>query len=266
MQNNNQEQQNQDLIQKLMEQQNNEHQEKKDDDQISISTARVSSIKYRLYVFIFLALIVVWIVDYILPTREKTIWLHTTIADKQQQITNFLEKKSQYEKDKDLISLMEINENKIISCVNYKVWCTEIPQEIRENFWFARSYLQLNNLHDPKMEINEKIILANINEYLLKEIGQNNNESLTRIGKITNISIGESKVVVSQLYSIPIRLQASFANKDNLLTFIENVDKNVLEAKSYRILYKIDEINYNIMEYDQEQIVDIKMHAFYYQE
>ncbi|HCY21286.1 TPA: hypothetical protein DIC40_05575 [Patescibacteria group bacterium] len=116
------------------------------------------------------------------------------------------------------------------------------------------------------MEINEKIILANINEYLLKEIGQNNNESLTRIGKITNISIGESKVVVSQLYSIPIRLQASFANKDNLLTFIENVDKNVLEAKSYRILYKIDEINYNIMEYDQEQIVDIKMHAFYYQE
>jgi hypothetical protein len=68
------------------------------------------------------------------------------------------------------------------------------------------------------------------------------------------------------LYSIPIRLQASFENKDHLLSFIENVDKNVLESKSYRILYKIDEIGYDIMEYDQEQLVDIKIHAFYYQE
>jgi hypothetical protein len=98
----------------------------------------------------------VGIVDYILPSREKTLWLRSTITDKQQQITNFLEKKSQYEKDKDLIAAIEIQENKIISCVNYKIWCTEISQEIRENFGFARSYLQLNNLHDAKMEINEK--------------------------------------------------------------------------------------------------------------
>ncbi len=262
MQNN--EQQNQELIQKLMEQQTI-NQDTKDEEQISISTARVSSIKYRLYVLVFLALIIVWVIDYILPNREKTIWLRSTIENKQQQITNFITKQNQYEKDKDLIWLIEIHENKIISCVNYKIWCTEIPQEIRDNFWFARSYLQLNNLHDPKMEINEKIILANINEYLLKKTSQNN-ENSTKIGKIINISIGKPNVVVSQLYSIPIRIEASFINKDYLLAFIENVDKNVLESKSYRILYKIDEINYNIMEYDQEQIVDIKISAFYYQE
>jgi len=39
------------------------------------------------------------------------------------------------------------------------------------------------------MEINEKIILANINEYLLKKISQNNNENSPKIGKIINISI-----------------------------------------------------------------------------
>lgn len=261
---NNQDQQNQDLIQKLMEQQN-EQQDQKEDEQISISTARVSSIKYRLYVLVFLALIIVGVVDYILPSREKTLWLKVIIADKQQQITNFLDKKSQYEKDKDLISLIETNESKIISCVNYKTECTAITQEIRDNFGFARSYLQLNNLHDAKMEINEKILLANINEYLLKKVSQNKDD-IEKIWKINSISLWESKVVMSQLYSIPIRLEASFANKDYLLTFIENVDKNVLEAKSYRILYKIDEINYNIMEYDEEQVVDIKMHAFYYQE
>ncbi len=254
---------NQDIINKLMEQ--NTHQEAREDEQISISTARVSGIKYRLYVIIFLALIVVGIVDYLLPSREKTNKLQETITTKQQQITSFLEKKSQYEKDKDLIGLIEIHESKIISCVNYKINCNEIPQAIRDNFGFARSYLQLNNLHDPKMEVNEKILLANINEYLLKKI-ENNGEGAQRIWKITNIAIGEPKVVVSQLYSIPIKLQASFQNKDNLLAFIENVDKNVLESRSYRILYKIDEINYNIMEYDQEQVVDIKMNAFYYQE
>jgi hypothetical protein len=99
----------------------------------------------------------------------------------------------------------------------------------------------------------------------LKKISQNN-DNQPKIGKINSISIWKPTVVVSQLYSIPIRLQASFINKDYLLAFIENVDKNVLESKSYRILYKIDEINYNIMEYDQEQLVDIKMNAFYYQE
>jgi len=264
MQNNNTEQQNNNLIEKLMEKQDI-HQESKDDEQISISTARVYSIKYRLYVLIFLALIVVWIVDYVLPSREKVLNLQSTIADKEQQIVSFLQKESQYQKDKDLISSIEIQESKIISCVNYKVWCQDIPQEIRDNFWFARSYLQLNNLHDPKMEINEKILLANINEFLLKRIGQNNEWS-ARIWKLTSISFWESKVVVSQLYSVPIKLQASFTNKDDLLSFIENVDKNVLESKSYRILYKIDEINYNIMQYDQEQLVDIKMNAFYYQE
>ena len=264
MENKNTEQNNQELIQRLMEQ-NTIQEEKKEEEQITISTARVSSIKYRLYVLIFLALIIVWIFDYILPNREKTQSLQNTINEKQQQITSFLQKQSQYDKDKDLIWLIEIHENRIISCVNHKIWCAEIPQGIRDNFWFARSYLQLNNLHDPKMEINEKIILANINEFLLKKISQNN-DNQPKIGKINSISIWKPTVVVSQLYSIPIRLQASFINKDYLLAFIENVDKNVLESKSYRILYKIDEINYNIMEYDQEQLVDIKMNAFYYQE
>jgi hypothetical protein len=38
------------------------------------------------------------------------------------------------------------------------------------------------------MEINEKIILANINEFLLKKISQNN-DNQPKIGKINSISI-----------------------------------------------------------------------------
>lgn len=252
-----------DIINKLIENQTPSDSDKSANDQISVSTARISSIKYRFYVILLLGLILVWVFNYLIPSWEKTKWLQATIQNKNQEINNFLKKKQQYEKDKDLIGLIENKENTIISCVNYKIWCSEIPEEIRDNFWFARSYLNLNNLYDPKMEINEKIILANINEYLLKDLNQKNS---SRIGKVTTISLGDPEVVVSQLYSIPIKLEASFENKNKLLTFIENVDKNVLENKTYRILYKIDEINYNIMNYNEEQTVSIKMNAFYYKE
>ncbi len=259
MENNNQENQNQ-LIEKLMEQQKN-NKESKEDAQISISMARVSWIKYRLYVLITFLLIVLCITEYLLPNRGKTIELKQTIIWKETQIHDFLIKKNQYEKDKDLISLIENNENNIISCVNYRTGCPEIPQDIKDNFGFARSYLQINNLQDNKMEINEKLLLANINEYLLKD-----KENKQELGNIINISFWKSENIKEQLYAIPIKLQAKFLNKDYLLSFIENVDKNVSEQKEYRVLYKIDEINYNIMEYDQEQLVDIQIKAFYSKE
>lgn len=263
MQNNNTEN-NQNLIDKLMDSQSIK-QDSNNEDQISISTTRVSSIKYRLYVLIFLMLTVFATLNYILPKLDKIDSLKNTISQKETQVSEFIKQEMQYEKDKDLIWQIELHENTIISCVNHKIWCGEIPEEIRENFGFARAYLQLNNLYDPKMEINEKIILTNINEFLLTK-RDSQNENSFKIWKINSIAIWKPNVIVSQLYSIPIRLEASFVNKDYLLAFIENVDKNVLESRSYRILYKIDEINYNIMEYDQEQLVDIKISAFYYQE
>jgi hypothetical protein len=250
---------NPEIINKLMEE--NKIENETEEEQISISTARVSSIKYRLYVLVFLTLLILGVFDYILPTKDKIISLQNNIKNQEQQIDQFIAKKNQYEKDKDLISLIENKEKQIISCVNQRVWCQELEQQIRENFGFARSYLQVNNLSDPKMEFNEVILLANINEYLLKKIWSNDKQS---IWKINSISFWSPKSIENQLYSIPIKIQATFANKDLLLMFIENVDKNVLENKEYRILYKIDEINYNIMEYYQEQNVDINLNAFYY--
>jgi hypothetical protein len=216
-------------------------------------------------VILFLALSVVGATNYITPSQAKIEELHGVIQSKEQEIAWFLETKGKYEKDKDLIALIESNEEKIVSCVNQRIACTEIPQTIRENFGFARSYLQLNNLHDPKMEINEKIILANINEYLIRRLNKETVGSSNRVWTIGSISIGAPSVVANNLYSIPIRLQASFENKDDLLLFIENVDKNVLDKKQFRILYKIDEIGYNIMQYEQQQTVSIQLHAFYYQ-
>lgn len=208
---------------------------------MTISTARVVSIRYKIYVLILLFLVIFGAMDYALPAWDKWNGLRDNLIDKETQISAFGQKKLQYEKDKSLIASIETNENQIISCLNTKQGCKQLDQKLRENFSFVRSYLQLNNLYDPKMEINEKILLANINEYLLKSASVDQSTKV-RNGVINSISFGDPSVVVSQLYSIPVKLSATFATKDDLLSFINNVDTDVLENKAYRILYKIDEI------------------------
>lgn len=236
------------------------------DVQVSISSARVISIRYKIYALLLLFLILFGTVDYLFPVWDKFVGLRSILQQKQFEVTSFVNKKYQYEKDASLIQHIEEKEPEIISCVNNQIWCKQLDQSIRENFWFARSYLLLNNLYDSKMEVNEKILLANINEYLLKTNVPSWTSSTTRNGTISSVSFGDPKTVVNQLYSLPVRLGVTFASKDDLLSFIQNVDTNILENKAYRILYKIDEINYDIMKYATEQKVDIRMHAFYYKE
>jgi len=101
MQNNNTEN-NQNLIDKLMDSQSIK-QDSNNEDQISISTTRVSSIKYRLYVLIFLMLTVFATLNYILPKLDKIDSLKNTISQKETQVSEFIKQEMQYEKDKDLI-------------------------------------------------------------------------------------------------------------------------------------------------------------------
>jgi hypothetical protein len=56
----------------------------------------------------------------------------------------------------------------------------------------------------------------------------------------------------------------TFDTKDALLSFIDNVEKRVLSDSNYRVLYKIDKVNYDIANYTTQQEVDIDMNAYYY--
>jgi len=62
---------------------------------------------------------------------------------------------------------------------------------------------------------------------------------------------------------VPIKVNITFGNKDSLLSFIDNVETNVLDDANYRILYKLDEVSYDIVKYTAEQKVDILMNAYY---
>jgi hypothetical protein len=49
-----------------------------------------------------------------------------------------------------------------------------------------------------------------------------------------------------------------------LLSFVDNVEKRVLSDENYRVLYKIDKVNYDIVNYVTQQQVDIDLNAYYY--
>jgi len=152
--------------------------------------------------------------------------------------------------------LVQKSESAITDCVNQRVGCANLDTKIKDNFALARSFLLLSDLHDSKMEINEKTLLKNINEYLLGK----------SVSSVQNISLGKSELVLGNLYTIPVTLRVEFNDKDSLFAFIDRVDKQIPSTESLRVLYKLDEVSYDIMHYNESQTVDLTLHAFYYQQ
>jgi hypothetical protein len=159
-----------------------------EDSQVLITTSRVVSIRYRVYFIILLLVLIIFGNNILLPAWDKYQATKTDVTDINFQISTFETKKLQADADKKLIEKIETQQSNIISCLNTRTNCSSIDPSLRNNFSFARSYIQLNNLTDPKMAVNEKILLANINEYLLRD-------PVTKIknGLVNKIAIGEPK-------------------------------------------------------------------------
>ena len=229
-----------------------------DENQVMITTSRVVGIRYRVYFLIALVAVIVFGNYVLLPARDA---FQTTRGESQTvslEVAGFATKKLQMDSDKALIAKMEAQQNLIVSCLNDRQSCNEIDAAIRNNFWFARSYIQLNNLTDPKMIINEKVLLTNINEYLLKENNGSSN------GAVTKIAIGEPKQYAGNLRYAPLQLSITFDNKDSLLSFLSNVETRILPDAAFRVLYKIDKVSYDVANYTEKQNVDIDLNAYYY--
>lgn len=158
-----------------------------EDSQVLITTSRVVSIRYRVYFIVLLLVLIVFGNNILFPAWDTYQMTKTELSDIDFQISSFETRKLQSESDQKLIQKIENQQNNIISCLNTRTNCAAIDASLRNNFSFARSYIQLNNLTDPKMAVNEKILLANINEYLLRDTNKIKN------GLVNKIAIGESK-------------------------------------------------------------------------
>lgn len=229
-----------------------------EDSQVLITTSRVVSIRYRIYFIVLVLVLAIFVNNILLPAWDKYQATKAESSDINLQISSFETRKMQADADRSLIQKIESQQANIISCLNTRANCAAIDESLRNNFSFARSYIQLNNLTDPKMFINEKILLANINEYLLRDANKVKN------GLVNKIAIGEPKQFFWNLFYVPLRLNITFDTKDALISFIDNIEKRVLSDANYRVLYKIDKVNYDIANYTTQQQVDVDLNAYYY--
>ena len=63
---------------------------------------------------------------------------------------------------------------------------------------------------------------------------------------------------------MPIELKMTFENKDDLVSFVDNIEQYIIPSENDRILYHIDQVSYDMMAYDEEQTIEIKLSAYYF--
>lgn len=233
------------------------------EDEVMITVSRVVDIRYKIYIVVLIFAIFTLGYNYVLPSFDLYESKKASLSSVELQMTNFENKQKLYELNKDLVDKSEQLENQIVWCVNDLKWCQELPEMVKNNFGSLRSYILTNEMWNEKMEVNEKLILENIDSFLSKKVL--NQGTKIANGNINKIYIWDKQQYKDKLYFVPIKLNISFKDKESLLSFIDNTEKKIPENDDIRMLYKIDQISYNVVDYDVLQDTDISMFLYFYQ-
>lgn len=265
--------QNQQLINNLLQQQNTSAYTKQltedaSDNQLAVT--RVVTAKYKVYVII---LLVLWVLLGTKYLPESYAYFQAIQADYQAKQTQLDDLKKTFDQlTQDKIQLFNVQKyaNQIVTCVNDKKDCASLPDGLKSDFWLAVSYLQIGDLTSEKMKIDEQKILKNLDQYLIKN---NPTEKISSAnGVIEGIEIWEPVAVSwamasskdTHFYKLPITVKVTFSDKDDLISFVDNIEKFIIPDKEDRILYQIDEVSYDMMAYDESQTTEILLSAYYF--
>ena len=127
------------------------------------------------------------------------------------------------------------------------------------------SYLQTSSLWNEKMPVDEKRVLRNLNEYLIKQDITWNDRR--RVWDILKINIGDPEPVEwwdDHFFMVTVDVEIEFSTVNDLTDFLHNVEKKLIQNSEDRILYKIQAVSYDIVTNDEPQVTDISMIAYYY--
>jgi len=251
-----------------------------------ITEIRVVNAKYKVYVII---LIILWTIvgtTYLPDAKAKYDGAIAAHQNKEQQLAGLKQTFNQYSTiETARINLEDQNTtNSIINCVNDSTkserdacigniftWKLQI---LSGQLNTVISYLQMWALDSEKMKIDEKKVLKNLDRYLTRNTP---GEALSvQNGTIWGIHIWEPKIVKHieiwegdnkrsfNLNSAKIEAEIVFENKDDLITFVDNIEQYIIKEKEDRILYTIDEVTYDIMQYDEKQSTKVWLTAYYF--
>lgn len=246
-----------------------------------IKKKQIASLRNKVYIF-FLALFlfmfwptflkpienVRWKEAFKITIKNPIQWIHTNrgewwllndIEKKEEEIAKVEEQISKTTIEKEVIQHLidEKKQNAIINCLNYDI-CTWMSDALIKELDFLRIFLIVWGLSDDKMAFNQKEILRNMNEYMLTS------PQWEVYGSIESINFWSVREVSKayKLQSLEISMNIEFTNKESLYEFLDNMENKIY--MEVPVMYVIDSMNYDIVNYEETQSVWVKVSAYFF--
>ena len=243
---------------------------------IQISKIRIISAKYKVYII--LMLIFVAILGVNIPKEQQSLrWESSAYDQAKSQLRNIELDIENAKNDMEYLcndkNGIVNNEETLMNCLNEKTNCANLPgtwktwtgEDMHYDLSIPLSYLQTSSLWNEKMPVDEKRVLRNLNEYLIKQDITWNDRR--RVWDILKINIGDPEPVEwgdDHFFMVTVDVEIEFSTVNDLTDFLHNVEKKLIQNSEDRILYKIQAVSYDIVTNDEPQITDISMIAYYY--
>lgn len=232
---------------------------------------RFLDVKYKVYTVIIGIILILmyvgifteqWIVSGALQEtrakRQSLDTIDTTISDT-------ISRQEQYKQEQNLFKEITNNKSILITCINKQSSCDQLPNAITTNLDAVRAYLQLGNLQRSKMEVDESKILKNINEFITQKNILDTQRDYN--GIVSSITIDNPEDLENNIMKVPVELTITFNSKQDLLTFLSNIENYVFaewDDLSSSVLFRIEELKYDIVNYKESQDVQVSLSAYAY--
>lgn len=232
---------------------------------------RFLDVKYKVYTVIIGIMLILmyvgifteqWIVSGALQEtrakRQSLDTIDTTISDT-------ISRQEQYKQEQNLFKEITNNKSILITCINKQSSCDQLPNAITTNLDAVRAYLQLGNLQRSKMDVDESKILKNINEFITQKNILDTKRDYN--GIVSSITIDNPESLENNIMKVPVELTITFNSKQDLLTFLSNIENYVFaewDDLSSSVLFRIEELKYDIVNYKESQDVQVSLSAYAY--
>ena len=192
--------------------------------------------------------------------RWEESWILYEIEQLDEKIQDLENKIMTVEIEKKVIAQLtdEQKQNTIINCLNLDI-CDDISEDLMKKLDFLRIFIIVNQLEGEKMQFDQKVLLRNLNEYMLRS------SSWYEYWKIESIDFSEPEILDESLnlHTLDLDVWIFFPEKAWLISFLENIENKIFV--DLPIMYVIEEMNYNIPEYKLEQQVKLVVKIYYFE-
>lgn len=210
------------------------------------------SFKYKFWIFLLFLFAYLFYIYFLWGSIAKVSNLKNSIKEFENKKENVEMQIDKIDNKLKLVKKANNQKDQLVDCINSDR-CEDISTELDNKKDFFKAYFLSSEVSDTKSSFDQKLLLKNIYEFLLWA-----NE------KINIISFGGLSLenFDKGIYKLPITLNVDFESKESFLNFLEKIENKIdLDMPVY---YKIDSVNYDVMNYKKAQTVNVSMSAFFY--